>query len=128
MSFTQPYLMPSFLNWGKKLLISSPKMKKWCILLKIQRLIALNITESFLQTQAKRKLQSDRRQLAEEVKSFQASKETERKKLDEERKWVRREKLMFEKSIKDKKSSLDKRTADEIAELQAKVRSQKTNP
>jgi len=97
-------------------------------LLKIQRLIALNITESFLQTQAKRKLQSDRRQLAEEVKSFQASKETERKKLDEERKWVRREKLMFEKSIKDKKSSLDKRTADEIAELQAKVRSQKTNP
>jgi hypothetical protein len=63
----------------------------------------------------------DRRQLAEEVKSFQTMKETERKKIDEERKWVRREKMMLEKSLKEKKSSLEKRTLDEVADLQAKV-------
>jgi len=48
-------------------------------------------------------------------------KETEKKKLDEERKWVRREKSLFEKSIKDKKTNFERRAQDEIDELQAKV-------
>lgn len=60
--------------------------------------------------------------MAEEVKSFQTMRETERKKIDEERKWVRREKMMLEKSLKEKKSSLEKRALDEMADLQVKVR------
>jgi hypothetical protein len=48
-------------------------------------------------------------------------KETEKKKLDEERKWVRREKALFEKSVKDKKSNFERRAQDEVEELQNKV-------
>ncbi len=48
-------------------------------------------------------------------------KETEKKKLDEERKWVRREKALFEKTVKDKKSNFERRAQDEVEELQNKV-------
>ena len=59
--------------------------------------------------------------LAENVRSFELMKETEKKKLDEERKWVRREKALFEKSVKDKKSNFERRAQDEVEELQNKV-------
>lgn len=78
-------------------------------------------TENEKLVQGKRKLQLDRRQLAENVKSFESMKESEKKKLDDERKWVRREKALFEKTLKDKKSNFDKRAQDEIDELQNKI-------
>ena len=59
--------------------------------------------------------------LAENVRSFELMKDTEKKKLDEERKWVRREKALFEKSVKDKKSNFERRAQDEVEELQNKV-------
>ncbi len=60
--------------------------------------------------------------MAENVRSFELMKETEKKKLDEERKWVRREKALFEKTVKDKKSNFERRAQDEVEELQNKVR------
>jgi hypothetical protein len=59
--------------------------------------------------------------LAENVRAFETSKEVEKKKLDEERKWVRREKSLFEKTVKDKKNSFERRAQDEVEELQNKV-------
>ena len=60
--------------------------------------------------------------LAENVRNFETMKEAEKKKLEEERKWVRREKSMFEKSLKDKKNNFERRTLEEVEELQNKVR------
>ncbi len=60
--------------------------------------------------------------LAENVRSFETLKETEKKKLEEERKWVRREKALFEKTVKEKKNNFERRTQDEVEELQNKVR------
>jgi hypothetical protein len=59
--------------------------------------------------------------LAENVRAFETSKESEKKKLEEERKWVRREKSLFEKSQKDKKTNFERRAQDEVEELQNKV-------
>ena len=59
--------------------------------------------------------------LAENVRAFETSKESEKKKLEEERKWVRREKVLFDKSQKDKKSNFERRAQDEVEELQNKV-------
>ena len=63
--------------------------------------------------------------LAENVRAFETSKESEKKKLEEERKWVRREKNLFEKSQKDKKTNFERRAQDEVEELQNKVRGKK---
>ena len=63
--------------------------------------------------------------LAENVRAFETSKESEKKKLEEERKWVRREKVLFDKSQKDKKSNFERRAQDEVEELQNKVHDKK---
>lgn len=60
--------------------------------------------------------------LAENVRSFETMKEVEKKKLDEERKWVRREKILLDKTMKEKKNNFERRTQEEVDELQNKVR------
>ena len=60
--------------------------------------------------------------MAENVRSFETMKEVEKKKLDEERKWVRREKILFDKTMKEKKNNFERRTQEEVDELQNKVR------
>ena len=56
------------------------------------------------------------------MRSFETLKETEKKKLEEERKWVRREKALFEKTVKEKKNTFERRAQDEVEELQNKVK------
>ena len=60
--------------------------------------------------------------LAENVRSFETMKEVEKKKWDEERKWVRREKILLDKTMKEKKNNFERRTQEEVDELQNKVR------
>ena len=60
--------------------------------------------------------------MAENVRSFETMKEVEKKKLDEERKWVRREKILLDKTMKEKKNNFERRTQEEVDELQNKVR------
>lgn len=71
--------------------------------------------------QARRKLQQDRKQLAKDVDEFEKNKEMEKKKLDEDKKRFRRERNLFEKSQKDKRSGYDKKSQDEIDDLQSKI-------
>ena len=48
-------------------------------------------------------------------------KELEKKKMDEEKKRIRKDKIMLEKSSRDRKSNFDQKAHEEIEELQAKV-------
>ena len=69
----------------------------------------------------RRKLQHDRKQLAKDVQEFEMQKELEKKKMDEEKKRIRKDKIMLEKSSRDRKSNFDQKAHEEIEELQAKV-------
>ena len=69
----------------------------------------------------RRRLNTDKKQLAKDIEEFEKNKEIDKKKLDEERKRVRREKAMFEKSLKDKKANNDKKSQDDLEELQMKL-------
>ncbi len=59
--------------------------------------------------------------MAKDVQEFELQKEQEKKRSEEERKRLRRDRMLFEKSQKDKKVNFGKRAQDEIDELQAKV-------
>ena len=48
-------------------------------------------------------------------------KELEKKKMEEEKKRIRKDKIMLEKSSRDRKSNFDQKAHEEIEELQAKV-------
>ena len=69
----------------------------------------------------RRKLTADKKQLAADVSEFERTKEQDKKKLEEEKKRLRRDRTLLEKSQKDKKSHVDKKSAEEIEDLQAKV-------
>ena len=70
---------------------------------------------------SRRRLTADRKQLAKDIEEFERSKETDKKKLEEERKRLRREKTMFEKSQKENRLKNDRKSQDEIEELQTKL-------
>ena len=67
-------------------------------------------------------MQYDRKQLAREVQEFEAQKEAEKKKMEEDKKRIKRDKVMLEKALRDRKANYDQKAQDEIEELQAKVR------
>ena len=73
-----------------------------------------------LQT-SRRRLNADKKQLAKDIEEFERNKENEKKKLEEERKRLRREKAMFEKSQKERKINNDRKSQDDIEELQMKL-------
>ncbi len=75
---------------------------------------------SVLQT-ARRKLQESKKKLAEDVAEFERSKEVEKKKFEEERRRIKRDRMMLEKAQKENKLGKDKKAAEEIEDLQAKV-------
>ena len=70
---------------------------------------------------SRRRLTADRKQLAKDIEEFEKSKDNDKKKLEEERKRLRREKTMFEKSQKENRLKNDKKSQDEIEELQTKL-------
>ena len=55
------------------------------------------------------------------MQEFEMQKELEKKKMDEEKKRIRKDKIMLEKSSRDRKSNFDQKAHEEIEELQAKV-------
>ena len=73
-----------------------------------------------LQT-SRRRLNADRKQLAKDIEDFERNKDNDKKKIEEDRKRLRREKAMFEKSQKDRKVNNDRKSQDEIEELQMKL-------
>jgi len=73
-----------------------------------------------LKTQ-RRKLNTDKKQLAKEITDFERVKESDKKKLEEEKKRLRRDRALLDKAQKDKRSNQDKKSQDEIEDLQAKV-------
>ena len=52
----------------------------------------------------RRKLNSEKKKLAEDIQEFEKKKETERKKIEEEKRRLKRDKAMLEKSAKEKKT------------------------
>ncbi len=71
--------------------------------------------------QARRKLQADKKQLTLSLEEFEKSKEAEKKKMEEERRRIKRDRALLEKAQKDKKLSEDKRSTEDVDDLQAKV-------
>ena len=88
----------------------------------MQKEIDLYQNKNAALSSGQRRLQHDRKQLAQEVLEFEKQKEVEKKKMEDEKKRIRKEKVMLEKASRDRKVNFDQKAHEEIEEYKTKVK------
>ena len=87
----------------------------------LQKEIDLYQNKSAALSSGQRRLQHDRKQLAQDVLEFEKQKEVDKKKMEDEKKRIRKEKVMLEKASRDRKVNFDQKAHEEIEEYKTKV-------
>ncbi len=91
-------------------------------LVELEKEVAHFQKESQALAVARRKLQADRKSLANDVANFERRQEADKKKNEEEKRRIKRDRMLMEKAQKDRKCNDVKRATDELEDLQNKVR------